>query len=242
MNASTLRDQLRQLAVSLVRTFVFAWLGMVVGGIALAVAVGSWMSDVDPVIRTLLQVFFAGQFVVVGFFVAMRCAMSAALIGGIKRLELGKTALNLLMNRVASGEPEIRDDDADIIDSEIIDSPSSRPPPSRELSAVVAAERIRRVLAILAFTGRPGRAGIFAWLRNALLGAVGTITLARFRRKAGQAEKVDLTSMQHELQGQIDGLLLARLRFTLFVWSALVVGVLIAEVVGIALLANALAR
>ena len=236
MNASSLRDRLRQLAVSLVRTFAFTWLAMVVGGIALAVAAGYWMPDVDPVIRTLLQVFFAGQFVVVGLFVAMRCAMSAALIGGIKRLELGKTALNLLMNRVASGEPEIRDDDADIIDS-----PSSRSPPSRELSAVVAAERVRRVLAILSFTGRPGRGGIFAWLRNALLGAVGTITLSRFRRQAGRAEKVDLASVQQELQEQIDDLLLARLRFTLFIWSALVVGGLVIEVIGISLLANALA-
>jgi hypothetical protein len=236
MNASFLGDRLRQLAVSLVRTFAFTWLAMVVGGIALAAAVGSWMQAVDPVLRTLLQVFFAGQFVVVGFFVAMRCAMSATLIGGIKRLELGRTALNLLFSRVASNEPEIHDDDPNVIDS-----PSNLTPPSRELSAVVAAERIRRLLAILAVSGRPGRGGVFAWLRNALLGAVGTITLSRFRRKANQAEKVDLASVQQELQDQIDDLLLARLRFTLFIWTAVVVGLLVAEVIGIALLANALA-
>ena len=236
MNPPSLGDRLRPLAVALVRTFFFTWLAMAVVGIALAVAVGYWMPAVNPVIRTLLQVFFAGQFIVVGFFVAIRCALSAALIGGVKRMELGQTALNLLMSRVASDEPDLPIDDADVIDS-----PSSRPP-SRELSAVVAADRIRRVLAVLAFTGRPGRGGAFAWLRNALLGAVGTITLSRFRKKAARAEKVDLASVQAELEKQIDDLLLARLRYTLFVWTAIIVTVLVAEVVVIALVANELAE
>jgi hypothetical protein len=236
MNATTLRDRLGQLARSLVRTFAFTWLAMVVGGIALAVAAGYWMSSVDPAIRTLLQIFFAGQFIVVGFVVAMRCALSAALIGGIKRLELGRTALDLLISRVASDEPEIRDDDPNVIDS-----PSSQPPQSRELSAVVAAERVRRVLSILPFSGG-GRGGVFMWLRNALLSTVGSITLSRFRSGAQHAEKVNLASVQQELQDQIDDLLLARLRYTLFIWTALVVLALVAEVVVISLLANALAR
>jgi hypothetical protein len=242
MNPTSLGDQLRPVALTLVRTFFFTWLAMTVGGIALAVAVGHWMPAVSPVIRTLLQVFFAGQFIVVGFFVAMRCAMSAALIGGIKRMELGRTALHLLMSRVASEEPDTDIADSDVIDGEIVDSPASRPPVSHELSAVVAAERLRRVLAILAFSGRSRRGGVFAWLRNALLGAVGTITLARFRRKARQAEKVDLATVQQELESQIDDLLLARLRYTLFIWTVIVVTILTAEVVGVALLANELAN
>lgn len=233
---SSLGDRLRQLAISLVRTFFFTWLAMTVGGIALAVATGYWMPEVSPVARTLLQVFFAGQFIVVGFYVAMRCALSAALIGGVKRMQLGRMGLNLLMSRVVSDDEQIRIDDPDVIDS-----PSSVPPLSRELSAVVAAERIRRVLTILAFSGRSRRGGVFGWLRSALLGAVGTITLSRFRSKARRAEKVDVASVQQELSDQIDDLLLARLRYTLFIWTAIVIGVLIAEVVGIALLANALA-
>jgi hypothetical protein len=233
MDPASLGDRLRQLAIALVRTFFFTWLAMTVGGIALAVATGSWMPEVDPVVRTLLQVFFAGQFIVVGFFVAMRCAMSAALIGGVKRMQLGQMALNLLMSRVGAGDEDILVDDPNVIDS-----PSSRLPASRELSAVVAAERIQRVLAMLAFSGRSRRGGIFAWLRNALLGAVGTITLSRFRNKARRAEKVDLAAVQRELEDQIDDLLLARLRYTLFIWTTIVVAVLIAEVVAIALLAN----
>jgi hypothetical protein len=236
MDSSSLSDRLRQLAIALVRTFFFIWLAMIIGGIVLAVAVGNWMPDVDPVIRTLLQVFFALQFIVVGFLVAMRCAMSAALISGVKRMQLGRVTLNLLMNRVGSGDEEIRIDDPDVIDS-----PSGIPPPSRELSAVVAAERIQRVLAVLAFSGRSRRGGVFAWLSNALLGAVGTITLSRFRSKARRAEKVDLASVQQELNDQIDDLLLARLRYTLFIWTTIVVTFLIAEVVAIALLANELA-
>ncbi|MEX2142891.1 MAG: hypothetical protein WD894_26780 [Pirellulales bacterium] len=236
MDPSSLGDRLRQLAIALVRTFFFTWLAMAVGGIAIALATGYWMPDVDPVIRTLLQVFFAGQFIVVGFFVAMRCAMSAALIGGVKRMQLGRIALNLLMSRVGAGDEEARSEDPDVIDS-----PSSVPPVSRELSAVVAAERIQRVLTMLAYSGRSRRGGVFAWLRSALLGAVGTITLSRFRSKGRRAEKVDLASVQQELEDQIDDLLLARLRYTLFIWTALVVGVLIAEVAAISLLANKLA-
>lgn len=236
MDPTSLGNQLRQLARTLVRTFFFIWLAMAVGGIALAVAVGYWMPQVNPVVRTLLQVFFAGQFIVVGFFVATRCAMSAALIGGVKRMQLGRMALNLLMSRVGAGDEEIRIDDPNVIDS-----PSSQPTVSRELSAVVAAERIQRMLAMLAFSGRSRRGGVFAWLRGALMSAVGTITLARFRSKARNAEKVDVAAVQQELQGQIDDLLLARLRYTLFIWTTLVVAFLIAEVVAIALLANKLA-
>jgi hypothetical protein len=239
MTPSAFHDRLRPLALSLVRVFFFTWLAMTVGGIVLAVAAGRWMPAVDPVIRTLLQVFFAGQFIVVGFFVAMRCAMSAVLINGAKRMELGRTALKLLMSRVASGD-DISVDEPDVIDGEVVDRPASGPPVSRQLSAVVAAERIQRMLAILAFSGRSRRGGVFGWLRGALLGAVGAITLSRFRGKARRAEKVDLASVQQELESQIDGLLLARLRYTLFIWTVIMVTVLIAEVVGITLLANEL--
>jgi hypothetical protein len=242
MNPHSLGDQLRLLAIALVRTFFLTWLAMTIGGATLAVAAGDWMPAVDPVIRTLLQVFFAGQFIVVGFFVATRCAMSAALIGGVKRMKLGKTALHLLMGRVASGEDDLGVGDPNVIDGEVLGGPADRPHHSRELSAVVAVERIQRILAILAFSGRSRRGGVFGWLRGALMGAVGTITLSRFRSKARRAEKVDLASVQEELEEQIDDLLLARLRYTLFIWTAIVVTVLVAEVVGIALLANELAN
>jgi hypothetical protein len=53
---------------------------------------------------------------------------------------------------------------------------------------------------------------------------------------------VDLATVQQELESQIDDLLLARLRYTLFIWTGIVVTILTAEVVAVALLANELAN
>jgi hypothetical protein len=244
MNSANLADHLRPLAVVLFRTFVFTWLAMVAGGAALAVASGYWMPGVSPFARTLLQIFFVLQFITVGFFVAMRSALGAALIGRVRRLQLGRMALNLLMRRVAADEPDDADGDLEVIESSTdrSESATGKSQTSRQLSAAIAAERLMRILDNLAFFGRPRRGGVFRWLRSALLEGVGRIALVRFRRKSRRAERIDLASMEQELEDQIDGLLLWRLRYRFFVWSIGVVAVLIAEVVGLAFLANQLAR
>ena len=66
--------------------------------------------------------------------------------------------------------------------------------------------------------------------------------LSRFRTRGRQAEKIDLGAVERELEGQVDALLLTRLRFTLLTWSVGVVAVLIAEVTAIAFIADWLAR
>jgi hypothetical protein len=219
-----------------VRAFFVTWLAMAAGGFALAIASGYWMPNVGPIARTLLQVFFSLQFITVGFFMASRCALAAALIGGVRQMHLGKMALNLLMSRLSSSGDQVRN-----IEEDVVDGATSRAIESREISATIAAERLRRVMAIASVTGGMGGGGIFRWLRGALVGAVGSIMLSRFRSKGRQAEKIDLATVERELEGQIDGLLLTRLRYTLLTWSVVVIAVLIAEVVAIAFIANWLA-
>jgi hypothetical protein len=65
--------------------------------------------------------------------------------------------------------------------------------------------------------------------------------LSRFRKHARHSEKIDLAAVERDLEDQIDGLLLTRMRYTLFTWSVIVVAILIAEVVAIAFIANWLA-
>jgi hypothetical protein len=236
MQPISLGDRLRPFALFVVRAFFLTWLAVTAGGIALAIASGYLMPNVGPVVRTLLQVFFALQFITVGFFMASRCAMSAALIGGVRRLQLGKMALNLLMSRVSASDDENRGSEEDIIDSS-----TSRLPATREMSATIAAERLRRVMAIASVMGGARGGGIFRWLRGALVGCVGEIMLSRFRARGRQNEQINLAAVERELENQVDGLLLTRLRYTLLTWSVLVVAVLIAEVVAIAFIANWLA-
>jgi hypothetical protein len=237
MQPTSLGDRLRPFALKVVRTFFLTWLAMTAGGIALAIASGHWMPNVGSVARTLLQVFFSLQFITVGFFMAARCALAAALRGGVRQMQLGRVALKLLMSRVGSSGEDIRDDDANVIDS-----PSSRALASQEMSATIAAERLQRVMAILSLSGRARGGGIFGRLRSALVDTVGAITLSRFRSKARKAEKIDLGAIERELEDQIDGLLLTRLRYTLLIWSVGVIAILIAEVAAIAFFADWLAR
>jgi hypothetical protein len=83
---------------------------------------------------------------------------------------------------------------------------------------------------------------MFRRLRSTLFQSVGRIALFRFHRHGRRAEKIDLSSIERELDDQIDGLLLWRLRYMFFVWSIGMVAVLVVEVIGISFLANALAR
>jgi hypothetical protein len=119
-------------------------------------------------------------------------------------------------------------------------APSASPGTSGEISMALAQERIGQVVSALAF-GRRSRRGIFGWLRSTLVKTVGAIVLARFRKKAASTSRINTASIRHELEAQIDDLLLARLRYTLFAWTLLVVAFLIAEVVVVSLIANRLA-
>jgi hypothetical protein len=145
--------------------------------------------------------------------------------------------LKMLTSRIGTADDKIRDDETDLIDR-----PSGLALASREMSATIAAERLRRTMALLNLSGRARGGGIFGWLRSALVGSVGTVMLSRFRKHARHAEKIDLAAVERDLEDQIDGLLLARMRFTLLTWSVIVVGVLIAEVAAVAFLANWLAQ
>jgi hypothetical protein len=236
MQPTSLGDQLQPFVRVVVRAFFVTWLAMAAGGIALAVASGSWMPNVGPVARTLLQVFFSLQFITVGFFMASRCALATALIRTVRRMHLGRTTLNMLMSRIGSVDDSTRDEDPNHLDGA-----GTRALASREISATIAVDRLRRIMALLSLSGRVRGGGVFRWLQSALVGAVGSITLSRFRKQSLQAEKIDLAAVERELEDQIDGLLLTRMRYTLLIWSIIVVAVLIAEVVAIALIANWLA-
>jgi hypothetical protein len=236
MHSTSLGDRLRPFALLVVRAFFATWLAMAAGGIALAIASGSWMPNVSSFARTLLQVFFALQFFTVGFFMATRCALAAALIRSVRQMHLGRVTLNLLMSRIGSADDKIPDDN-----TAIIDGTGARALTSKEMSATIAEQRLRRIMALLSLSGRASGGGVFGWLQSTLVGAVGSITLSRFRRRARQFERIDLAAVERDLEDQIDGLLLSRMRYTLLTWSVLVVAVLIAEVVAIAFLANWLA-
>ena len=56
----------------------------------LAVAAGNYLADVQPLPRGLLQFFIVLQFLVVGAFVAGRRALSAAVVYGVRSLNLGR--------------------------------------------------------------------------------------------------------------------------------------------------------
>ena len=209
---------------------------MAAGGIALAIASGAWMPNVGSFARVLLQVLFAVQFITVGFFMASRCAIATALTRGVRQMHLGRMTLKMLTSRIGLADDKVRDDETDLIDG-----PGSQALASREMSATIASERLRRIMALLNLSGKARGGGIFGWLRSALVGAVGTVMLSRFRKQARHSEKIDLAAVERDLEDRIDGLLLARMRFTLLTWSVIVVGVLIAEVVAVAFLANWLA-
>ena len=74
------------------------------------------------------------------------------------------------------------------------------------------------------------------------MSAVGAITLARFRKKARESGQIDPAGIRRELEVQIDDLLLARLRYTLIAYTALVVAALLAEVAVIVCIANYLSE
>jgi hypothetical protein len=236
MQPISLGDRLRPFALVVVRAFFVTWLAMAAGGIALAVASGSWMPNVGSVARVLLQAFFALQFITVGFFMASRCALATALTRGVRQMHLGRVTLKMLMDKIVAADDKIRDDEAGLIDA-----PGGRALASREMSATIASERLQRVMALLNLPGRARGGGIFGWLHSALVGAVGTAMLSRFRKQARHSEKIDLAAVERDLEDQIDGLLLARMRVTLLTWGIIVVAVLIAEVVAMAFLANLLA-
>ena len=237
MQPTSLGDHLRPFALVVVRAFFVTWLLMAAIGIALAIASGSWMPNVGSFARVLLQAFFALQFITVGFFMASRCAIATALTRGVRQMHLGRVTLKMLMGKVGTADDKNRDDETDLIDA-----PGGRALASREMSATIAADRLKRIMALLNLSGRARGGGIFGWLQSALVGAVGTVMLSRFRKQARHSEKIDLAAVERDLEDQIDGLLLARMRFTLLTWSVIVVAVLIAEVVGIAFLANWLAQ
>ena len=163
---------------------------MAVGGIVLAVASGDWMPAVDPVYRTLLQVFFAVQFIAVGFFLAMRRAVATALVAGVRNLALGRTALGLLFRQFE------RDDGVDRTgnDPKLTGEPVGAPlVTGGQLSAVLAEERLERIVSALAFgsirRGRRRRRGILGWTQGTLMSAVGAITMRVFARKPASQGK-----------------------------------------------------
>jgi hypothetical protein len=242
MDVASLGSQLRSLARTAVRAFVFTWLAMAVGGIVLAVASGDWMPAVDPVYRTLLQVFFAVQFIVVGFYLAMRRGIATALIGGVQQLKLGQRTLDTLFRRFEASDVIDRSADASTPGGEPAPSPSRL---DGKLSAALAEERLGRIVSALAFGSVRGgwrRRGILGWTQGALMSAVGAITMARFRKKSHATGQIDAASIRSELETQIDDLLLARLRYTLIAWTAIVVLALLAEVAALVYIANYLAE
>jgi hypothetical protein len=233
--AATLRTRFRPLVVAATRAFLITWLAMIVGGIVLSVIAGHWMSDVDPVPRTLLQVFFAGQFVVVGFYIALRRALAAGLVRGAKSLQLGRLGLGFLLNRFHRQAPIEAPEN-----SLAGDANQPRRDPFGTLPAILAQQRIGSIVSALS-AGRRSRRGVFGWLRGALMSAVGAIAWNKMRGRSQRAERVNVSSMREELEDQIDDLLLARLRYTLWVWTAMIVAGLVLEVVAISWIANRLA-
>jgi len=241
MDVPSLGFHFRSLVLRGLRAFLLTWLAMAIGGIVVAVVSGDWMPEVDPVYRTLLQILFALQFIVVGFFLGMRRALAAALTSGVRSLELGRRTSGALFRQFDAGEGLGRFDD----DPKLTGKPATvRAVSDEQLSAALLDERLGRIVSALAFGSVQSgwrRRGILGWLQAVLTSAIGAITMARFRKKTGRIGHIDTVSLRQDLEAQIDDLLLARLRYTLLAWTAIVVSLLLAEVAVIVYIANRLA-
>ncbi len=209
MLAAPLRSRFQLLFGAAIRTFIVTWLLMTALGIALAVAAGHYLPDVQPFSRGLLQFFIIFQFVVVGAFVAGRRALSAAVVHGVRSLNLGKRGLGDLFRGL---------DDSPALPG--VEDPSIQP-------GSIADEQLARALRTVT-AGRRLRRGPWAWFRGYLMDLVGGITLSRVRGKRQRGEKGETAEVRGELESTIDELLLTRVYFVLYIWTYLVVAGLVA--------------
>jgi hypothetical protein len=208
MLAAPFRSRFQLLFGAAVRSFIVTWLLMTALGIALAVAAGYYLPDVQPFSRGLLQFFIIFQFVVVGAFVAGRRALSAAVVHGVRSLNLGQRGLGDLF-RGLDESPALPGEEPNIQPGSLADEQLAR-----ALRTVTAGRRLRR--------------GPWAWFRGYLMDLVGGITLSRVRGKRQRGEKVETAEVRGELESTIDELLLTRVYFVLYVWTFLVVAGLVA--------------
>jgi hypothetical protein len=208
MFAAPIRSRFQLLFATAARTFIVTWLLMVALGIALAVAAGHYLRDVQPLPRGLLQFFIVLQFLAVGAFVAGRRALSAAVVHGVRSLGLGQRGLGALFRRF--------DKSVDLPERGNI---SVRP-------GSLADEQLARALRTVT-AGRRLRGGPWSWFRGYLMDLVGGITLSRVRGKRQRGERVETAEVKSELESTIDDLLLARVNFILYVWTVLIVAGLV---------------
>ncbi len=209
MLAAPLRSRFQLLFGAAVRAFIVTWLLMTALGIALAVAAGHYLPDVQPLPRGLLQFLIIFQFVVVGAFVAGRRALSTAVVHGVRSLNLGKLGLGDLF-RGLDKSPALPAVEG----------------PGIQLGSL-ADEQLARALRTVT-AGRRLRRGPWAWFRGYLMDLVGGITLSRIRNKRQRGEKVETAEVRGELESTIDELLLTRVYFVLYIWTILVVAGLVA--------------
>ena len=172
MLAAPLRSRFQLLFGAAVRAFIVTWLLMTALGIALAVAAGHYLPDVQPLPRGLLQFLIIFQFVVVGAFVAGRRALSTAVVHGVRSLNLGKLGLGDLFRGLDKSPALPAVEGQGIQLGSLADEQLAR-----ALRTVTAGRRLRR--------------GPWAWFRGYLMDLVGGITLSRIRNKRQRGEGGD---------------------------------------------------
>lgn len=230
MEIAAVQSSLRPFLRGTVQRFAIAWLLVVLVGVALAVVAQYVLADAEPLYRRLVQTLLVVQFVAVGMVIAGRQAVAGAIIQGVTALGLGRRAVAMLFDRFNSAAP-----------GETGSAASSIAGLAARLPLPIAEERLNKLLSVFALEhGVALRRGLLGRLQSYLFSLIGVITLARFRSKA-QRGSVDVSEVRNELEATIDELLLARVRYTLNVWTAGMIGFFVLESLGVIYLVKVLA-
>ena len=160
MLAAPLRSRFQLLFAAAARTFLVTMLLMAALGVALAVAAGHYLAEIQPFPRGLLQFFIVLQFLAVGAFVAGRRALSAAVVHGVRSLQLGRRGLGAIFRRY--------DESTDL--PQPAETGGIRP-------GSLADEQLARALRTVT-AGRRLRAGPWSWFRGYLMDLIGGIALS----------------------------------------------------------------
>jgi len=211
------------------RSFLGTLLAMGLLGITLACACYFLLARVHPAYGVLAGVLAFLECVFVGFVLATRRAVTAALVSGLVNERLGRWAVRLTFDHLLGPSAERPPGDAVVI------YVPQRVPVER---AEAQLEQTQTALA------RTTPADSLGWiqrrLRDQLLDLVRGYTRVRFREASAAQGSVDLPGIRAELEEQIDDLLAKRLKRAVNRTTLLAVVLLIVQIVGLAALALAL--
>jgi hypothetical protein len=210
------------------RSFLGTVLVLAVVGVALAGASYYVLRD-HPPYGVLAAALALVEALALGVVHGGQRAFLGTLTRGLRSLQLGRTAVRLLFERLlglAAGQ-------------EVGEHGGRMARTLERLPLAQAEKRLNQVVTGLAnapATGG-GLTGWFRrWLQKKLLGRVQRYTLARFRQEGTEHEGVDLLKLQTELEEQIDERLSMSLKASLTWWTLVVAvglpGLVLAETYG----------